>query len=40
MIKNLPKYDDFMLPTLKAISKLGGSASIEEIQDALTEAMG
>jgi restriction system protein len=35
----LPKYDDFMLPTLKAIRELGGSASIEEIQDKLTEVM-
>jgi restriction system protein len=40
MKTNLPKYDDFMLPTLKVIGELGGSASIEEIQDALTEAMG
>ncbi len=29
----LPKYDDFMLPTLQALRELGGSASIEEIQD-------
>lgn len=36
----LPKYDEFMLPTLQAIRELGGSASIEEIQDALTERMG
>jgi restriction system protein len=35
----LPKYDDFMLPTLQAIRDLGGSASIEEIQDSLTETM-
>lgn len=35
----LPKYDDFMLPTLRAIGELGGSASIEEIQDKLTETM-
>jgi restriction system protein len=40
MTKPLPKYDDFMLPTLRAIRDLGGSASIEEIQDALTEKMG
>lgn len=40
MMKTLPKYDDFMLPTLQVIAELGGSASIEEIQDALTEAMG
>lgn len=30
---NLPKYNDLFLPTLKAIDALGGSASIEEIQD-------
>jgi len=40
MTDPLPKYDDFMLPTLQAIRELGGSASIEEIQDQLTEAMG
>lgn len=40
MPTNLPKYDDFMLPTLQAIRELGGSASIEEIQDKLTETMG
>ena len=40
MTLSLPKYDDFMLPTLQAIKSLGGSASIEEIQDALTEQMG
>jgi restriction system protein len=37
---SLPKYDDFMLPTLQAIRDLGGSASIEEIQDQLTPSMG
>lgn len=36
----LPKYDDFMLPTLQALKDLGGSASIEEIQDRLTTTMG
>lgn len=40
MKSDLPKYDDFMLPTFKAIGSLGGSASIEEIQDALMEQMG
>lgn len=35
----LPKYDDFMLPTLQALRDLGGSASIEEIQDRLTATM-
>lgn len=36
---SLPKYDDFMQPTLRAVRDLGGSASIEEIQDKLTETM-
>jgi restriction system protein len=36
----VPKYDDFMLPTLKALEEFGGSASIDEIQDRLTERMG
>jgi restriction system protein len=40
MRPTLPKYDEFMLPTLQAIRELGGSASIEEIQDKLTETMG
>lgn len=40
MTTSLPKYDEFMLPTLQAIRDLGGSASIEEIQDKLTETMG
>jgi len=39
MSAQLPKYDDFMLPTLQAIGDLGGSASIEEIQDRLAETM-
>lgn len=40
MTTTLPKYDDFMQPTLQAVRDLGGSASIEEIQDKLTEMMG
>ncbi len=40
MTVSLPKYDDFMLPTLQAIRDLGGSASIEEIQDRLAETLG
>jgi len=36
---SIPKYDDFMLPTLKALQHFGGSASIEEIQDLLSESM-
>lgn len=35
----LPKYDDFMLPTLRVLRDLGGSASIEEIQDRVAAAM-
>jgi restriction system protein len=33
----LPKLEDFYGPTLRALRDLGGSASIEEIQDRLTE---
>lgn len=33
MIDPLPKYHQFMLPTLKALEALGGSGSIDEIQD-------
>lgn len=36
----LPKYDAFMLPTLQVLRELGGSASIDEIQDKLTSHMG
>lgn len=36
----LPKYNDFFKPTLDALEKLGGSASIEELEDALTGALG
>ena len=36
---SLPKYDDFMRPTLHALDQLGGSASIEEIQDRLVALM-
>jgi len=35
----LPKYDDFMRPTLQALRELGGSASIEEIGDRVAAAM-
>lgn len=40
MTTSLPKYDDFMLPTLRALDALGGSASIEEIQDRLVSDLG
>jgi restriction system protein len=36
----LPKVEDFYVPTMKALRHLGGSASIEEIQDRLTETEG
>ena len=36
----LPRLEDFLLPTLKALRDSGGSASIEEIQDRLTETEG
>lgn len=36
----IPKYDDFMLPTLQALAHFGGSASIVEIRDRLSEVMG
>lgn len=39
-MSEVPKYDDFLLPTLKALEAFGGSASIEEIQDRLGETMG
>ncbi len=40
MTAPLPKYDDLMFPTLRAIAKLGGSASIEEVQERLIEDLG
>jgi restriction system protein len=36
----LPKYDDLFRPTLEALTKLGGSGSVEEIDDALVTAIG
>jgi len=36
----LPKYDELLFPTLRAIAMLGGSASIDEIQDRLTADLG
>ena len=38
-VEPLPKYDDFMLPTLKVLRDLGGSASIDEIRDRVAAAM-
>lgn len=37
---SLPKYHELMFPTLRAIAALGGSASIEEIQEKLIEDLG
>jgi restriction system protein len=36
----LPKYDDLFKPTLEVLTKLGGSASIEELDDALITEIG
>lgn len=35
----LPKYDDLFKPTLEALSALGGSGSIDEVDDALIAAL-
>lgn len=37
-MQKLPKHDDFMLPILKVLISHGGSASNEEIEEALIEA--
>lgn len=37
---DLPRHDDFMLPTLKVLASHGGSATNEEIEEALIEACG
>ncbi len=39
-IGDLPKYHDFMKPTLEALVEIGGSASLNEINDAVTERTG
>lgn len=36
----LPKYHEFMLPTLRALDALGGSGSIDEIQDHIIASIG
>jgi len=36
----LPKYHEFMLPTLRALDKLGGSGSVDEIEDAIIAETG
>jgi restriction system protein len=35
----VPKYDELMNPTLEAIHLLGGSASIAEIEESVTELL-
>ena len=40
MKMDVPKYHEFMKPTLSALDAFGGSAAIEEINDRLVEAMG
>ena len=37
---DLPKYDDLFKPTLVGLTKLGGSATIEELDDAIIAAIG
>jgi restriction system protein len=40
MSVSLPKVEDFYVPTLKALRDLGGSASIDEIDDRVSELEG
>ncbi|PPD42483.1 MAG: restriction endonuclease [Methylocystis sp.] len=35
----VPKYDDLLKPTLQALDSLGGSGSIEEVEDAVTQLL-
>ncbi len=37
---DLPKYDDLLWPTLEALERLGGSASIHEISDHIAISLG
>ena len=37
---SLPRVDDLYQPTLQALAKLGGSASVEELEDAIASALG
>jgi restriction system protein len=39
-ITQLPKYHEFLRPTLQALDKIGGSASLNEINDAVIELTG
>ena len=36
---DMPTYQTFMLPTLQAVDRLGGSASVREIRDAMLTAL-
>jgi restriction system protein len=39
-VDGLPKFDTLMLPTIAALKKLGGSASNDELEDTISEALG
>lgn len=39
-IGDLPKYHELMRPTLEALDKIGGSASLNEVNDAVIELVG
>lgn len=39
-MKNIPKYSDFWTPLLKAMKLLGGSGTVEEINNKVVEVMG
>ena len=39
-ISDLPKYHDLMRPTLVALEKIGGSASLNEVNDAVIDLIG
>ena len=39
-IRDLPKYHDLMRPTLVALDKVGGSATLNEVNDAVLEQIG
>jgi len=36
-VAKLPKYHELMMPTLIALDNIGGSASLNEINDAVIE---
>ena len=39
-IGDLPKYQELMQPTLRALDSIGGSASLNEVNDAVTKLVG